>query len=86
MCEGFGPVGNSGECGTCKGTGVMAIDGCPQKYVADICDAVNLAGHAGNGLLPVAGGMMDQAAWFIQCWQALESDQQKIDDERTNRK
>lgn len=84
-CEELGATATDGVCPTCDGTGVMTVDGCPQKYVADICDAINLAGHAGSGLLPVAGAILDQSAWFLACWQALEADQHKIDEERTNR-
>jgi len=84
-CEETGRRGDGDKCEMCSGTGVMEIQGCPQRYVASICEAINLAGHAGKGLLPVVGGMLDQAAWFVSAWQALESDQNKIDEERSKR-
>jgi hypothetical protein len=35
-----------------------------------------------KGLLPIAGGTLDQSAWFIDLMQTLESEQNRIDNER----
>lgn len=45
-------------------------------------DAVNLSGMCGKGDWPVAGGLMDQAAWFVAMKQQLDSELNRIDQER----
>jgi hypothetical protein len=49
-------------------------------------EAVNIAGSCSNGYMPVAGGLMDQSAWFISLWQTLNSDQAKIQSEQMERR
>jgi len=46
--------------------------------------AVNFACMSGKGDWPVAGGMLDQAAWFLDLKQALANEQNRIDAERMN--
>lgn len=48
-------------------------------------DAINVASHASKGVMPVAGGLLDQSAWFFSLWNTLESDTNKIDAERMER-
>lgn len=48
--------------------------------------AINLAGYASKGHLPVAGGLLDQSAWFVDVWSTLESDQSRIDAEQAERR
>ena len=47
--------------------------------------AINLANYASKGLMPVAGGVMEQSAWFLEMLSTLESDQNKIDLEKAER-
>lgn len=78
-CEESGQV--DGEtCETCGGQGSIEIDECPRKYIgAEITEAVNVASLCGNGILPVAGGLMDQSAWFVNVWNQLQHDQNEIE-------
>jgi len=48
-------------------------------------DAINVAAMCDKGMLPVAGGIADQSAWFLSLWQQLTNDQNKIDAERIER-
>jgi hypothetical protein len=48
-------------------------------------DVVNIAALASKGSYPVAGGTLDQSAWFIQAMQTLESDINQLDNERSKR-
>jgi hypothetical protein len=41
-----------------------------------------MATHAEKGMFPVAGGLLDQSAWFIDLWSSLNSEQARIDAER----
>lgn len=59
---------------------------CPRAYVdAGMTELVNLATLALKGAYPVAGGTLDQSAWFIHAMQTLESDTNRIDNERHRR-
>lgn len=65
----------------------MQIEGCPKRYIGrEITEAVNVASLCGNGTLPIAGGLMDQSAWFVSMWQTLESDTAKIEADQWRRK
>ena len=78
------------DCPICDGTGCNHCeDGwnyltqCGRKYTADLITAVNLATYAEDkGILPVAGGMLDQSAWFVSLWSALSNEQVSIDRDR----
>lgn len=41
-----------------------------------------MACHAEKGILPVAGGLLDQSAWFVSVWSMLMNEQNAIDAER----
>lgn len=47
--------------------------------------AVNLASVCGDGDWPVAGGLMDQSAWFLSLYQRLESEMNLIEKEKMAR-
>ena len=85
VCDGHGTIQDgieTTECVHCNG-GRFQITQCPRKYVgSEITQAINLASFAIRGHLPVLGGMIDQDAWFVSVWSALEEDQIKIDQER----
>lgn len=46
---------------------------------------VNLATLAIRGSYPIAGGTLEQSAWFINAMQTLESEINRIDAERYKR-
>ena len=73
------PFCEQSGCDKCNHTGQVEIPGCPNQYVGpQLTQAITFATHASNGLLPVSGGLLDQAAWFIDMWTTLENDQNRI--------
>ena len=81
VCEEAGTI-DGRPCDECGGSGMIDIRECPRRFVGnEITEAINVAGLCGNGILPVAGGIMDQSAWFVALWQQLQSDQSEIDAE-----
>lgn len=65
---------------------MLQINECPRKYVgADVTEAVNVASLCSIGVLPSAGGLMDQSAWFVNLWQQLQSEQSAIEAEQAER-
>lgn len=81
------------ECPLCSGRGCDQCDGggfslteCPRTFIGyDLAGAINVASYASKGVMPVAGGLLDQAAWFFDLWTTLESETNKIDSERLER-
>lgn len=73
---------NGEPCEMCGGHGTIEIKECPRRFVGhELTEAINVASLCGNGTLPVAGGLMDQSAWFVSLWQQLQSEQAEIDAE-----
>lgn len=59
---------------------------CPKAFVGqEMVEPINFAGWAMKGNWPVQGGLLDQAAWFVDMVGQLESAQNEIDAERANR-
>lgn len=57
---------------------------CPRKFCSDMIDAVNLS-QLGEHHMPAVGGVMDQAAWWVDCWMAVRSDMNRIEFEKQQR-
>lgn len=76
------------ECPICDGVGCHeCCDGkfaiaCPRQFCSDMVIAINIATGCKNGVLPVAGGLLDQSNWFFELWQTLESEHSKIEKEK----
>ncbi len=78
------------ECPCCDGEGCnecddgfFSVEICCRNYVDGyLVRAINMACHAEKGMLPVAGGILDQSAWFVAVWSALTNEQNAIDAER----
>jgi hypothetical protein len=64
--------------------GTWRLAQCPRRFVADIVDEINMAQLADQHL-PVEGGVMDQAAWWVNCWLAFKSDCSQIDQDKLDR-
>ena len=67
------------DCPQCGGDGCQACDdgtfkviGCPNKFCRDVSGTIELIELFKKGLPPVAGGSLDQAAWFIAAAATLE--------------
>lgn len=76
------PVCNGVGCNECV-DGEMEINECPQKFVGnEMIKAINLAGMCGQGDWPVEGGLLKQAAWFLDLKRTMDSEQNKIEAEQ----
>jgi hypothetical protein len=56
----------------------VTILGCPNKYCASVVRLAKLADLFEKGLPPVAGGALDQSAWFIDAVQVLAADEAEM--------
>ncbi len=80
------PSCDESGCEACDNQGYIEITDCPKDYVGHrVSSAANLAAWVSKGILPEAGGMNDQDAWFVSVQNALESDVNRIEDERRKR-
>ena len=81
-------IANMVACPVCDGVGCEACDEgyfevtCPHRFVGDLARFINLAGMCGDNCLPVAGGLLDQSAWFLSLYQRLNSEQNRIESEK----
>lgn len=73
------------ECPSCSGEGcdecnrgLVRIDGCPQSYCRDMAYTVRLADLFDKGLPPVAGGSLDQSAWFLDAVGIFRYDESQV--------
>lgn len=57
---------------------------CPRVFTRDIVEAVNAAQLA-ESHLPIAGGTLDQAAWWIELWMSLKNNINRIEYDRAER-
>jgi hypothetical protein len=57
---------------------------CPRKFTQEIVDAVNMAQLAKHHL-PSPGGLLDQSAWWMDCWMSLQSDLNQIEADKQER-
>ena len=79
MCEGEG-------CEHCD-DGQYRLTTCARRYVDGyLVRAINMVSNMDNGLLPTAGGLLDQSAWFLDLRTALTNEQNIIDTERMERR
>ena len=63
------------------------VSGCSRDFVGpDMTQAINVAGLCEDGIFPTAGGLMDQSSWFIELWQQLRSDQNRIEADQRERR
>ena len=69
--------GTDATCSACNGAPLIHV-GCPQKAIGndpglrDFIDAAYFASE--HGLMPVAGGMLDQSASFLAAWRFWEGE------------
>lgn len=57
---------------------------CPKRFTADVVEEVNLAQLA-DSHLPTTGGVLDQSAWWVECWLAFRSDSNQIESDKIRR-
>ena len=68
------------ECPSCRGTGCencvngwIKLTGCHNETCNEMIDVSNLIDLFESGMPPVAGGSLDQTAWFIEAVTVLKS-------------
>lgn len=71
------PVCEEVGCDACGGEGTFEVD-CPRKFVGSLWHHIGLAAMCSDGRLPVAGGVLDQSAWFMSLHQRLASETNAI--------
>lgn len=50
------------------------INGCPNNYCKDMIPAIQLIDLFEKGVMPVAGGALDQSAWFLSAARCLANE------------
>lgn len=59
--------------------GVFELTECPRSFVGEeMTQAINLTAMCGKGDWPIAGGLLDQSAWFISLKQAMQQERNNI--------
>jgi len=59
---------------------------CPSKFIGpELISDIQVV-SASEHHLPVAGGLLDQTAWFFEVRSALKSEENKIQDDQLNRR
>lgn len=65
---------------------MVRIDGCPNQYCRSVVPAANLIDLFNKGLPPVAGGVLDQSASFLEAVRYLGAEENKIEVEDEQRR
>ena len=69
------PTCNETGCNDCGESGYVKITDCPKRCIEpSLLRAIRLADLMKQGLPPVAGGVLDQSAWFISFYEAFRSE------------
>jgi len=71
------PLCNGNGCDECN-DGSWVLDGCPNQYCSELVQFVSMADLFAEGLPPIAGGSLDQAASFVDAVRTLKSEEQRI--------
>ena len=73
------------ECVSCAGKGCdkcsdghEVIEGCSQKQAAPMYEAVSMFELAEKGLMPIGGGLLDQAKWFVEAYRFYSHEVDRI--------
>lgn len=70
LCDGDG-------CDECE-EGYLKIPDCPNRFCKELIPAVNMIELFEKGLPPIAGGVLDQSAWFIECVRTFQSEEASV--------
>jgi hypothetical protein len=71
------PCCNGEGCSECQ-MGMIQIIGCPNRYCSTVADVVRMSEFFDKGLPPVAGGLLDQSAWFLDAVSVLRRDEAEM--------
>ena len=65
-------------CGRCDGQGHEVIEGCNQTIASPMVETVRMCELVDKGHLPISGGLLDQAQWFVEAYRFFTADVDKI--------
>lgn len=78
MCGGDG-------CSECE-DGQYTVDQCPSRYIgSELIGDIEIV-IASKDHLPVAGGLLDQSAWWFELRQRLQAEENRIESDRAKEK
>lgn len=75
------PACNGGGCDQCT-QGHFRVDGCPNRFCDGMGQFIELVDLFGEGLPPIAGGALDQAASFLEAARRFKTEETKAKAER----
>jgi len=58
--------------------GMISISGCPNAYCSEIVPLATVADLFAKGIPPIAGGSLDQSAWFLEANRILQNEDATI--------
>jgi hypothetical protein len=81
------------ECPACGGDGCKECDNgyfkitqCPQQFIGqDLLSDIQVI-TASEHHLPVAGGLLDQSAWWFELRETLRREENRVKDEQSERR
>ena len=81
------------ECPSCDGDGCnecqdgfFTVSECPAKFIgSELIQDIQVV-SACEHHLPVAGGLLDQSAWWFELRQLLKSEENRIQDDQAKRR
>jgi hypothetical protein len=66
-------------CDLCGGRGWTFLESCPQRIIAgETRDFIDAAAFAAEGLMPVGGGMLDQADSFMRALRFFRDEESSV--------
>ena len=71
------PACDEKGCDHCD-NGYVTIIGCPEQYCREMVPVIDLIDLYNKGLPPVAGGSLDQAAWFISAQKQMRYEEASV--------
>lgn len=77
--------GDGGECKECD-QGYFTITECPAKFIGqELIQDIQIV-TASEHHLPVAGGTLDQSAWWFELKETLRREENRVQDEQSKRR
>ena len=80
------PACNEAGCDDCGETGYVELTTCPKQCIEpSLLRAIRMADLMKQGLPPVAGGVLDQSAWFVSFYECFRSEENRAEAEAYRR-
>jgi hypothetical protein len=69
------------ECPNCAGHGCehcndgqFRVNGCPESYCRELIPVLEMFDFFDKGMMPISGGVLDQAEWFLGAMRTLQQE------------